>query len=183
MMLSSTKMDTLYTKKGGESVMKKLTRDVMIDYFWVTVGAVLVAAGVYFFKFPNNFTFGGVSGLCVVLTKLLPFTPGRLNMVLNLALLVVGYIFLGRRFAVKTAWATVVISLLTERLEVWCPLSAPLTNQPLLELIFAILLPAAGAALLFQRSASGGGTDIIAVIIKDRTGMEIGKFLETYHQA
>lgn len=157
--------------------MVKLKKSDVIDYLWVTVGAVLVAAGVYFFKFPNNFTFGGVSGFCVVLTKLLPFTPGQLNMVLNLLLLVVGYIAMGRRFAVKTAWATVVISVLTERLEVWCPMTGPMTDQPLLELIFAILLPAAGAAVLFQREASGGGTDIIAVIIKDRTGMEIGKGL------
>ena len=157
--------------------MKKLDKSVVVDYIWVTIGAVLVAAGVYFFKFPNNFTFGGVSGFCVVLTRLLPFTPGQLNMVLNLVLLAVGYIAMGRRFAMKTAWATVIISVLTERLEVWCPMSGPMTDQPLLELIFAILLPAVGAALLFQREASGGGTDIIAVIIKDRTGMEIGKGL------
>lgn len=137
--------------------MKGLNRRSLTEYFWVTLGAVLVAAGVYFFKFPNNFTFGGVSGLCVVLAELLPFTPGRLNLWLNLALLAVGWLALGRRFAAKTAWATVVISLLTDRLEVWCPLTAPLTDQPLLELIFAILLPGAGAAILFQHEASGGG--------------------------
>lgn len=157
--------------------MKGLNRRSLTEYFWVTLGAVLVAAGVYFFKFPNNFTFGGVSGLCVVLAELLPFTPGRLNLWLNLALLAVGWLALGRRFAAKTAWATVVISLLTDRLEVWCPLTAPLTDQPLLELIFAILLPGAGAAILFQHEASGGGTDILAVIMKERSGVEVGRGL------
>ena len=155
--------------------MKGLNRRSLTEYFWVTLGAVLVAAGVYFFKFPNNFTFGGVSGLCVVLAELLPFTPGRLNLWLNLALLAVGWLALGRRFAAKTAWATVVISLLTDRLEVWCPLTAPLTDQPLLELIFAILLPGAGAAILFQHEASGGGTDILAGIMKERSGGEGGR--------
>ena len=86
--------------------MKGLIRRSLTEYFWVTLGAVLVAAGVYFFKFPNNFTFGGVSGLCVVLAELLPFTPGRLNLWLNLALLAVGWLALGRRFAATAAWAT-----------------------------------------------------------------------------
>lgn len=157
--------------------MKGLNRRSLTEYLWVTLGAVMVAAGVYFFKFPNNFTFGGVSGLCVVLAEALPFTPGRLNLILNLALLAVGWLALGRRFAAKTAWATVVISVLTDQLDVWCPLAGPLTDQPLLELIFAILLPGAGAAVLFQHEASGGGTDILAVIMKERAGMEVGRGL------
>lgn len=80
--------------------MKGLNRRSLTEYFWVTLGAVLVAAGVYFFKFPNNFTFGGVSGLCVVLAELLPFTPGRLNLWLNLALLAVGWLALDRKSVV-----------------------------------------------------------------------------------
>ena len=157
--------------------MKGLNRRSVTEYFWVTLGAVLVAAGVYFFKFPNNFTFGGVSGLCVVLAELLPFTPGRLNLWLNLALLAVGWLALGRRFAAKTAWATVVISLLTDRLEVWCPLTAPLTDQPLLELIFAVLLPAIGSAIVFNIGASTGGTDIVAMILTRHSSLNIGSAL------
>ena len=59
--------------------MKGLNRRSVTEDIWVTLGAVLEAAGVYFFKFPNNFTFGGGSGRCVVLGELLPFTPGRLT--------------------------------------------------------------------------------------------------------
>ena len=158
--------------------MKRLTdRETWLEYLWITLGSALVAGGIYFFKFPNNFSFGGVSGLCIVLAQVLPFTAGQLNLVLNLALLVVGWIALGKRFAIKTAYATVVVSVLTERLEVWCPLNAPLTDQPLLELIFAILLPAAGTAILFQHESSSGGTDILALIMKDRAGVDIGKGL------
>lgn len=143
----------------------------------VTAGAVLVALGVYFFKFPNHFTFGGVSGLSVVLAELLPFSAGKLNLFLNLLFLVVGLLAMGRQFAAKTAWATLVISLLTERLEVWFPVPDPLTSEPLLELVFAILLPGLGAALLFQQDASGGGTDIIAAVLKQRCGMDVGRGL------
>lgn len=157
--------------------MERIKKSAVYDYTCVTVGAVLVAAGVYFFKFPNNFTFGGVSGFCIVLAKLLPATPGRLNLILNLLFLLLGWLTMGRRFATKTAWATVVVSVLTERLEVWYPMEGPMTDQPLLELIFAILLPAVGAAILFQHEASSGGTDILAVILKDRSGMDIGKGL------
>ena len=156
---------------------RRLDRHTVIEYIWITLGAVLVAAGVYFFKFPNNFSFGGVSGLCIVLAQVLPFTPGQLNLVLNLALLVLGWVVLGKKFAVKTAYATVVVSVLTERLESWCPLSGPLTDEPLLELIFAILLPAAGTAVLFHHHSSSGGTDIIAAIMKERAGTDVGKGL------
>ncbi len=163
---------------GAAREMKRLTdRKTWLEYLWITLGSALVAGGIYFFKFPNNFSFGGVSGLCIVLAQVLPFTAGQLNLVLNLTLLVVGWVALGRRFAIKTAYATVVVSVLTERLEVWCPLSAPLTDQPLLELIFAILLPAAGTAILFQHESSSGGTDILALIMKDRAGTDIGKGL------
>ncbi|MBE6929932.1 MAG: YitT family protein [Ruminococcaceae bacterium] len=157
--------------------MSNFRKSVFYDYLCVSVGALLVAAGVYFFKFPNNFTFGGVSGFCVVLSRLLPATPGKLNLILNGLFLLLGLITMGRRFALKTAWATVIVAVVTERLEVWCPLEGPLTNEPLLELIFAILLPAVGAALLFSRDASGGGTDILAAIMKDRRGIEMGKGL------
>ena len=163
---------------GAQTTMERvLNRRTVTDYLWIALGAVLVAGGVYFFKFPNHFSFGGVSGLCIVLAQMLPFTPGQLNLVLNLALLAVGWIALGKKFAVKTAFATVVVSVLTERLEVWAPLAAPLTDQPLLELIFAILLPAAGTAILFQHAASSGGTDIIAAIMKERAGTDVGKGL------
>lgn len=143
----------------------------------VTAGAALVALGIYFFKFPNHFTFGGISGLSVVLAELLPFSAGKLNLFLNLLFLAIGLLAMGKQFAAKTAWATLVISFLTERLEVWCPMTAPLTREPLLELMFAILLPGLGAALLFQQDASGGGTDIIAAVLKQRCGMEVGRGL------
>ena len=77
---------------GAAREMKRLTdRKTWLEYLWITLGSALVAGGIYFFKFPNNFSFGGVSGLCIVLAQVLPFTAGQLNLVLNLALLVVGW--------------------------------------------------------------------------------------------
>lgn len=83
-----------------------------------------------------------------------------------MSLLVLGFIFLGRSFGLKTVYATVVMSVSLSLLERICPLTKPLTSEPLLELMFAIFLPAIGTAILFNIGASSGGTDIIAMIMK-----------------
>ena len=95
----------------------------------------------------------------------------------NMSLLVLGFIFLGRSFGLKTVYATVVMSVSLSLLERICPLTKPLTSEPLLELMFAIFLPAIGTAILFNIGASSGGTDIIAMIMKKHTSMNIGTVL------
>lgn len=145
-------------------------QDLLIN----TGSTLLIAAGVYFFKFPNNFSFGGVSGIAVVVARLLPFSASTINLALNMALLVLGYLFLGRAFAVKTTYSCVLLSLSVSALERFVPLSAPLTDEPMLELVFAILLPAMGAAFLFNNNASSGGTDILAMILKRHFRFNIG---------
>jgi uncharacterized membrane-anchored protein YitT (DUF2179 family) len=136
-----------------------------------------MTVGIYFFKFPNNFSFGGVTGIAVLLAKLIPFTAGQINLAFNLLLLVLGYVFLGKGFAFKTVYVSLLNSGALWLLELLVPLEQPLTSQPMLELCFAIFLPAFGAALLFNMSASGGGTDIIALILKKYTSINIGTAL------
>ena len=149
-------------------------------YILLTFGVLLTAVGVYFFKFPNNFSTGGVSGLSLILGRMLPspvLTPSVFVFIINMALLVVGFIFLGRGFAFSTVYCSVVLSLAVNVMERFWPLSHPLTNQPLLELCFAVLLPAVGSAILFHLDASSGGTDIIAMIVRKYTSMNIGMAL------
>ena len=92
-------------------------------------------------------------------------------------LLIIGWIILGKSFAAKTAYSTILLSVSLSFLERVYPMSHPLTNEPLLELIFAILLPALGSAILFNIGASSGGTDVIAMILKKYTSVDIGKGL------
>ena len=111
-------------------------------YILLTFGGLLISVGVYFFKFPNNFSTGGVSGLSLILGRMLPspvLTPSVFVFIINMALLVVGFIFLGRDFAFSTVYCSVVLSLAVNVMERFWPLSHPLTNQPLLELCFAVL--------------------------------------------
>ena len=129
--------------------------------------------GIYVFKFPNNFSFGGVSGMAVVFSHFIPMTSAQINLVINLILLVIGFIILGRDFGVKTAYVTVVSSLLLNVFEKVFPMEKALTGNIILELCFAIILPALAAALLFFENASGGGTDIVAMIIKKYSTMNI----------
>lgn len=136
------------------------------EYAVITAAVLIMDIGIYVFKFPNNFSFGGVSGMAVVICRFLPFTASQINLFINLLLLLVGFAVLGRNFGVKTAYVTVLSSVLLNIFEKLFPMAHPLTNEIMLELCFAIILPALAAALLFFENASGGGTDIIAMIIK-----------------
>ena len=144
------------------------------EYFVLTVATLILVVGVYVFKFPNNFSFGGVTGIAVVLSAIMPTTPGNITFIINMALLVLGFIFLGKSFGIKTVYVSVLMSVGLSAAEKWFPMSAPLTSQPVLELIYAIVLPAASSAILFNVGASGGGTDIIAMILKKYTKLNIG---------
>ena len=149
-------------------------------YLLLTVGSLIMAVGIYFFKFPNNFSTGGVSGLSLILGRMLPseiLTPSTFVLIINTALLIVGYIFLGRNFAFSTVYCSMLLSLAVNVMERFYPMTQPLTNQPLLELCFAVLLPAFGSAILFNLSASSGGTDIIALIINKYKTVSYGKVL------
>lgn len=153
--------------------MKKLK-----EFLIITVGTLAVSAGVYFFKFPNNFSTGGVSGISVILGKLFPgLSAGSYVLIINMLLLIVGFLFIGKGFGLKTVYSSLLMSLAIRVAESIAPMSAPLTNQPFLELCFAVLLPAFGSALLFNTGASTGGTDIVAMILKKYVSLDIGKAL------
>ena len=148
------------------------------DGAMITLGTVILSIGVYFFKFPNNFATGGISGLAMVLGSLIPgLSPGTLMLVLNGLLLVAGFIIIGKGFTGRTVYCTALNSLIVWVLERICPLSAPLTSQPFMELVIAIFVIAFGSAILFNYDASSGGTDIVAMIIKKYSSMNIGKAL------
>lgn len=150
------------------------------DFGLLNAGTLLVAAGVYFFKFPNNFSTGGVSGISLILSALLKnYTPGTIILIINIALLLIGYLVLGKSFGIKTAYSTILMSGVIRILEIVWPMSAPMTDEPLLELMFAVMLPAFGSAILFNIGASTGGTDIVAMLLRRYTNANIGVSLLT----
>lgn len=156
---------------------KKSGMQLFKEYFYLTVASLILVAGVYWFKFPNNFSFGGVTGISVVLAALSPATPANINFIINMALLLLGFIFLGKGFGLRTAYVSILMSVGLSACERFCPMSAPLTDQPVLELIYAIVLPSFSSAIFFNMEASGGGTDIIAMILRKYTKLNIGAAL------
>lgn len=157
---------------------RPVDRERVTEWGKLHLGTVLMIAGVYFFKFPNHFTTGGVSGLSIVLSEWIPsLSTATFNLVLNLLLMAVGLLAMGTGFGLKTAYVSLLTSLGTLALEKLVPMETPLTTQPLLELIFAVGLPAVGSAILFDVNASSGGTDVIAMLVKKYTGLNAGSAL------
>lgn len=151
---------------------------VILSYIIITFGTAIIAVGIYFFKFPNHFSVGGVSSLAVLLAELIPgITESQIMSIANILLLIVALIVFGKGFAVKTIYSTVLLSALTLVFEKVFPLSAPITDQKFLELILTIGGIAIGSAILFSQDASSGGTDVIAMIIKKFSGADIGTAL------
>lgn len=136
-----------------------------------------MVVGVYFFKFPNHFAFGGVTGFSTVVSAVTRWSAGNFTFAANMVLLVIGFIFVGRQFGIKTVYASILMSVSLSVLEKLYPMDRPLTSEPVLELIFAIFLPAVGSAILFNIGASSGGTDIIALVLKKYTSFNIGTAL------
>jgi uncharacterized membrane-anchored protein YitT (DUF2179 family) len=146
------------------------------EYIMITIGVLLVVVGVYFFKFPNNFSIGGVTGIAIILSDLLGnlISSSTIVLILNLVLLVIGYLLLGKNFGNRTAYGTILMSFSLQLLEIVAPLKGPLTTEPMLELSFAVILPAVGSAILFNIGSSTGGTDVIAMLLKKYTNIDIG---------
>ena len=158
--------------------MQEKTKQWLNDFFILNAGTLLTAVGSYFFKFPNNFSTGGVTGISVAMTHYFPgLSNGTIVSVINIALLIVGLLLLGKGFGFKTFYVTVAFSAMLKILEVIWPMTQPLTDQPFMELLLGVFLPAWGSALLFNIGSSTGGTDIIAMIVKKYFKCHIGRAL------
>ena len=145
------------------------------EWLMITAGILIMTVGIYFFKFPNHFSTGGVTGISIVLGHYIPsMTPATFVTVINVILLILGFAVFGKSFGIRTVYASLLMSGTLRLLEIVCPMNAPMTTQPLVELMFAVGLPAVGSAILFNMDASSGGTDIVAMILRKYTSLNIG---------
>lgn len=148
--------------------------------YWskVEAGILLLTIGVYFFKTPNNFATGGVSGLSLLLAKAFPvLTQAEYMASINVLLLILGVLVLGKECSGLTIFCSLQFSALNWLLEVLIPMKKPFTTEPLLELVYAMFLSGIASGILFDCNASSGGTDIIALILKKYSTLDIGRAL------
>ena len=137
------------------------------EFLILNAGTLLVALGDHFFKFPNNFSTGGVTGMAVVISKLIPgLSIGAVVFIFNMVLLAIGFLFLSRKFGLTTVYSSVLLSVVIWAMEWIWPVETPLTDEPILELIFAVGIPALGSAQLFKIGAYTGGTQIKAMLLR-----------------
>lgn len=152
----------------------KLFKELMI----INVGLLFVALGICFFKIPNHFVLGGVSGAAILIESAFKSAPvGLIMLCINSIMVIFGIILVGFDFASRTVYSSVILSLMVWALQTFLPINKPLTNQPFLELMYAILLPAIGTAIVFNQGSSTGGTDILARILTKYMHIHIGKAL------
>lgn len=145
------------------------------EYGIVTIGTLIVAAGVFFFMLPSNVVAGSLTGLVMVLTNFVPIKISVLTFILNAFLLIIGFIFIGKEFGGKTVYASVLLPIFLAIFEFAFPNNQSLTNDVLLDTICYLLVVSVGIALLFRVNASSGGLDIVAKILNKYAHIELGK--------
>lgn len=156
----------------------KQIKSEKMDFLLINLGTLLVAMGIHFFKVPNHFAIGGVSGIAIILTSLLKVKSiGVLLYIINGILIVLGFMFIGVKFTSKTIYSSLALSTMVALFEYFVPITASITGDPMLDLMFAVFLPGIGSAIVFNRGASTGGTDILAKILNKYMHMNIGKTL------
>ncbi len=157
---------------------RKTFKQKALYYIFLNIGILLMAVGIYFFKVPNNFATGGVSGISIILANIFPVTTqATYMMIINVLLLIVGMFVLGKECGGLTIFCSLMLSLENTLFEMLVPLDAPLTSEPIMELVYAVLLTGVGSAIIFKCKASSGGTDIAALILKKYTSMNVGTAL------
>ena len=159
-------------------VKELISKESAKRFAFLNFGILLMAVGIYFFKAPNGFATGGVSGLSIILSNAFPImSQATYMLIINALLLVVGVCVLGKECGGLTIYTSLVMSFENRVFELIFPLDAPLTTYPLLELTYAVLLTGVGSAIIFKCKASSGGTDIVALILKKHTEMNVGTAL------
>lgn len=144
------------------------------EIFMITIATGIVAAAVFFFLIPSQVSVGSISGLAIVLGNFIPLQISVLTMILNVALLIIGFIFVGKEFGGKTVYTSILLPVMLGILEKVFPNNVSMTGDPFLDTIGYLFVVSVGLAMLFNRNASSGGLDIVAKLMNKFLHMELG---------
>ena len=164
-------------RKTGKLTMKKQLNyaDIIKEVLILTGAVAIIAAAVYFFLLPSHTSVSSISGLGIVLSNFVPLPLSAITMILNVVLLIIGFITCGREFGVKTVYTSIVLPLFLGLFEKVFPDFGSMTNSQELDVLCYILVVSVGLSILFNRNASSGGLDIVAKIMNKYLHMELGK--------
>ncbi|MBQ6930348.1 MAG: YitT family protein [Oscillospiraceae bacterium] len=152
-----------------------MKKDAVKEFIIITVADIIVGIAVFFFLVPSKLSIGSISGLAIVLSNLVPLQVSQLTMIMNVALLIVSFLLVGKDFGIKTVYTSILLPIVIGVFEVVFPNNQSLTGDQALDGIGYCLVVSIGLSMLFTRNASSGGLDIIAKLMNKFLRMDLGK--------
>ncbi len=152
-------------------------KKLIIELLCIVLGSVLYAVSTILFIFPQKLLLGGTSGISVILEEFLPFSPGTILMVINFLLILLAFIILGKSMAFKTLIGSVLTTVFIGVFEEIIVFQNPLIESPYLSASIGAVIIAVASGVMFYVDSSSGGTDIIALIVRKFSHIDIGKAL------
>lgn len=150
-------------------------KEKIIDFIMITLGTAVVAVAVFFFMVPSNVSVGSIAALAMIFARYVPLSIATLTLIMNVALLIFGFIFIGKEFGAKTVYTAILLPVIMGIFEVVFPNNQSLTNDQILDVICYICVVSIGQSMLFVRNASSGGLDIVGKFMNKYFHMELGK--------
>lgn len=149
--------------------------EIMKETGILTVAVAIIAAAVYFFLVPSHASVSSISGLGIVLSDFVPLPLSAITMILNVVLLLIGFVTCGKEFGIKTVYTSIMLPLFLGLFEVVFPKAGSMTDSQELDVLCYILAVSVGLSILFNRNASSGGLDIVAKIMNKYLHIELGR--------
>ena len=149
----------------------------IISYLFILIGSILYALSTVLFIFQNSLLLGGTSGISVILNSFIDFSPGMILTVINTALIVLAFIVLGKEMALKTLVGSVLTTASVAVIEKVIILKSPVIPNPYISAIVGAAIIAVASGIMFYCNSSSGGTDVIALIVRKFSNINIGKAL------
>ena len=152
-----------------------INKNTIKEYAVITVGTAIIAAAVYFFMIPGNLTPGSAAAVALLLSNVIPLPVSAITFILNMSLLLVGFLLIGPEFGAKTIYTSVLMPAIMRIYEVAVPNVVSINQDPLLDMLCYALVGSIGLAIVFNCNASSGGLDIVAKLMNKYLRMEMGK--------
>ena len=153
----------------------RITKNAIVDFLMITLGTAICSGAVYFMLIPSHLSIGSISGLAIILSNVIPLPVSSITFALNVGLLLLGFLLIGRDFGAKTIYTSVLLPVLLAVFERIFPNPQSLTGDTFSDMICYLFIVSAGQAVLFTRNASSGGLDIVGKLLNKFFRMELGK--------
>lgn len=150
-------------------------RNTIKEFAIITFGTAIVAAAVFFFMLPSHVSVGSGAALAMILSNFIPLSVSTITLIMNIGLLIIGFILVGPEFGAKTVYCSILMPLIMGVFEVIFPNFQSITQDPFLDVVCYILVVGVGLSILFPRNASSGGLDIVAKIMSKYLRIDMGK--------